>query len=188
KITSTRERVMNAVTASQLTSMLQGAITRGSGSGVRLPVPVAGKTGTTNDAKDVWFVGYTSTLAAGCYMGYDQPRSLGPGAFGGTLCVPIFQEFMAEAIKRFGGADFTVPEGGYFQRVDRFTGARLGPDSTGDNVISEFFREGEVGLFGIDYVVDGGFGMGANLPLFAAGETDFGAHSSDVLTTSDGST
>jgi penicillin-binding protein 1A len=188
KITSTRERVMNAVTAYQLTSMLQGAITRGSGSGVRLPVPVAGKTGTTNDAKDVWFVGYTSTLAAGCYMGYDQPRSLGPGAFGGTLCVPIFQEFMAEAIKRFGGADFAVPEGGYFQRVDRFTGARLGPDSTGDNVISEFFREGEAGLFGIDYVVDGGFGMGANLPLFAAGETDFGANSSDVLTTSDGST
>jgi penicillin-binding protein 1A len=188
KINSSRERVMNAVTAYQLTSMLQGAITRGSGSGVRLPVPVAGKTGTTNDAKDVWFVGYTSTLAAGCYMGYDQPRSLGPGAFGGTLCVPIFQEFMAEAIKRFGGAEFAVPEGGYFQRVDRFTGARLGPDSTGDNVISEFFREGEQGLFGIDYVVDGGFGMGANLPLFAAGETDNGGAKSDILTTSDGTT
>ena len=186
QITSNRERVMNAVTAYQLTSMLQGAILRGSGSGVRLPVPVAGKTGTTNDAKDVWFVGYTSNLVAGCYMGYDQPRSLGPGAFGGTLCVPIFQEFMSEAIKRFGGAQFAVPEGGYFQKVDRFSGARLGPDATGDNVISEFFREGEEGILGIDYVVDGGFGMGQNLPLFAAGESDFFGQGAAVVTTSDG--
>ncbi len=186
-ITTNRERVMNAVTAYQLTSMLQGAIQRGSGSGVRLPVPVAGKTGTTNDAKDVWFIGYTSTLAAGCYMGYDQPRSLGEGAFGGTLCVPIFQEFMTEAIKRFGGSQFTVPEGGYFQKVDRFSGARLGPDASGDNVINEFFREGEEGILGIDYVVDGGFGMGQNLPLFSAGESDFFG-GADVVTTSDGST
>lgn len=186
RITTNRERVMNAVTAYQLTSMLQGAILRGSGSGVRLPVPVAGKTGTTNDAKDVWFVGYTSNLAAGCYMGYDQPRSLGPGAFGGTLCVPIFQEFMTEAIKRFGGTQFAVPEGGYFQKVDRFSGARLGPDASGENVISEFFRTGDDGILGIDYVVDGGFGMGQNLPLFAVGESDFFGQGSDVVTTSDG--
>lgn len=186
RITSNRERVMNAVTAYQLTSMLQGAILRGSGSGVRLPVPVAGKTGTTNDAKDVWFVGYTSNLAAGCYMGYDQPRSLGPGAFGGTLCVPIFQEFMTEAIKRFGGTQFAVPEGGYFQKVDRFSGARLGPDASGENVINEYFRTGDEGILGIDYVVDGGFGMGQNLPLFAVGESDFFGQGSDVVTTSDG--
>jgi penicillin-binding protein 1A len=150
-------------------------------------VPVAGKTGTTNDAKDVWFVGYTSNLAAGCYMGYDQPRSLGPGAFGGTLCVPIFQEFMAEAIKRFGGTQFAVPEGGYFQKVDRFSGARLPDDASGDTVVSEFFHLGEDGIAGIDYVVDGGFGMGENLPLFSAGESDFFG-GSDVMTTSDGTT
>jgi penicillin-binding protein 1A len=187
QIKTNRERVMDAVTAYQLTSMLEGAITRGSGSGVRLPVPVAGKTGTTNDAKDVWFVGYTSTLAAGCYMGYDQPRSLGEGAYGGTLCVPIFQEFMAEAIKRYGGATFAVPEGGYFQKVDRFSGARLGDDASGPNVISEFFRDGDESLLGLEYVVDGGFGMGQNLPMFSAGESDFfGA--SDVVTTSSGKT
>ena len=186
RITTNRERVMNAVTAYQLTSMLQGAISRGSGSGVRLPVPVAGKTGTTNDAKDVWFVGYTSNMAAGCYMGYDQPRSLGAGAFGGTLCVPIFQEFMTEAIKRFGGTQFAVPEGGYFQMVDRFSGARLGPDASGENVINEFFRTGDEGILGIDYVVDGGFGMGQNLPLFAVGESDFFGQKADVVTTSDG--
>jgi penicillin-binding protein 1A len=186
-IYSNRERVMNAVTAYELTSMMQGVIQRGSGSGVNLPVPVAGKTGTTNDAKDVWFIGYTSNLVAGCYMGYDQPRGMGPGAFGGTLCVPIFQEFMTEAIKRFGGTRFTVPPGGYFQNVDRFTGARLGPEAIGDNVISEYFRDGEQGLMGLDYIVDGGFGMGENLPIFAAGETDQ-IEVTDQLQTSDGST
>ena len=186
-INSNRERVMNAITAYQLTSMMEGVVRRGSGTGVRLPVPVAGKTGTTNDAKDVWFVGYTSNLVAGCYLGFDQPRSLGPGAFGGTLCVPIFQEFMSEAIKQFGGTNFEVPPGGYFQKVDRFTGALLGPDAAGDNVISEYFRDGEQGLLGLDYIVDGGFGMGENLPLFAAGETDQG-EGSDVIQTSDGTT
>ena len=65
---------MDAITAYQLTSMMEGVVKRGSGTGVKLPVPVAGKTGTTNDAKDVWFIGYTSNIVAGCYMGFDQPR------------------------------------------------------------------------------------------------------------------
>jgi penicillin-binding protein 1A len=181
-IDSNRERVMDAITAYQLTSMMQGVILRGSGSGVHLPVPVAGKTGTTNDAKDVWFIGYTSNVVAGCYMGYDQPRTLGRGAFGGTLCVPIFQEFMKEAIKTYGGTDFKVPTGGYFQKIDRFSGAKLSADASGPNVISEYFREGEDVLYGLDALVDGGFTMGANLPLFSPGESDQG----DTLTTSDG--
>ncbi len=182
-IDSNRERVMDAITAYQLTSMMQGVILRGSGSGVHLPVPVAGKTGTTNDAKDVWFIGFTSNLVAGCYMGYDQPRTLGPGAFGGTLCVPIFQEFMKEAIKTYGGTDFKVPPGGYFQKIDRFSGAKLPADASGPNVIAEYFREGEEVLYGLDALVDGGFTMGANLPLFSPGESDQG----DTVTTSDGS-
>ena len=185
-IDTNRERVMDAITAYQLTSMMEGVIQRGSGSGVNLPVPVAGKTGTTNDAKDVWFIGYTSNIVAGCYLGYDQPRSLGPGAFGGTLCVPIFQEFMEEAVKTYGGTKFKVPPGGYFQKIDRFTGAKLGPEATGPNVISEYFREGEEVLFGLDALVDGGFAMGENLPLFAYGETD-GGEQVDTVTTSDGS-
>ena len=77
QIVSKRTRVMDAITAYQLTSMLQGVITHGTARGINLPVPVAGKTGTTNDSKDVWFIGYTSNIAAGCYIGYDQPRSLG---------------------------------------------------------------------------------------------------------------
>jgi penicillin-binding protein 1A len=176
--------VMDAITAYQLTSMMEGVIKRGSGTGVKLPVPVAGKTGTTNDAKDVWFVGYTSNIVAGCYMGFDQPRSLGERAFGGTLCVPIFQEFMKEAVKRFGGTDFKVPPGGYFQNIDRFTGAQLPEGASGDNVIAEYFREGEEVVFGLGALVDGGFAMGENLPLFVGGEGE----GVDSLTTSDGTT
>ncbi len=186
-ITSDRERVMDAITAYQLTSMMEGVIQRGSGTGVKLPVPVAGKTGTTNDAKDVWFVGYTSTIVAGCYMGFDQPRSLGEGAYGGTLCVPIFQEFMKEAVKRYGGTKFKVPPGGYFQNIDRFTGAKLPDGVSGANVVAEYFREGAEVVFGLDALVDGGFAMGANLPLFAYGESD-GVEQVDTVTTSDGQT
>ena len=141
-IDSNRERVMDAVTAYQLTSMLQGAVTRGSGSGVNLPVPIAGKTGTTNDAKDVWFVGYSSNIVAGCYLGFDQPRTLGERAFGGTLCVPVFNAFMREAVAEYGGTDFAVPPGGYWVKIDRLTGQRLPDDASGPNVIAEYFRDG----------------------------------------------
>ncbi|GAB4390408.1 penicillin-binding protein 1A [Albidovulum sp.] len=170
RIVSDRERVMDPVTAYQLTSMLEGVVKRGSGSGVRLPVPVAGKTGTTNDAKDVWFIGFTSRIVAGCYMGYDQPRSLGPGAYGGTLCVPVFNAFMKQAVAKYGGSEFRIPEGGHFIKINRFTGERLPDDVEGDFVQAEFFRDGEVPIFGIGGMVDGGFGMGQNLPLFAPGE------------------
>ncbi len=183
-ITSNRERVIDAITAYQMTSMMEGAVQRGSGSGVNLPVPVAGKTGTTNDAKDVWFIGFTSNIAAGCYMGYDQPRTLGESAYGGTLCVPIFQSFMEKAVERFGGSDFAVPPGGYFLKIDRFSGMRLPETASGPNVIAEYFREGEEPIFGLYF--DGGFAMGSNLPLFAAGEVDTNAGTGTSVTTSSG--
>ncbi|KGJ12523.1 penicillin-binding protein 1A (plasmid) [Paracoccus versutus] len=166
EIRSNRERVMDAITAYQLTSMLEGVVKRGSGRGVSLPVPVAGKTGTTNDAKDVWFIGFTSNIVAGCYLGYDQPRTLGANAYGGTLCVPVFNEFMQEAVKEFGGTAFKVPPGGHFVNIDRFSGAILGPDAKGDNVIAEYFRDGQ-DLTGL-MLVDGGFGRAdpGTLPLF----------------------
>ena len=185
RVVSDRDRVMDAITAYQLTSMMQGVIQRGTGRGITLPVPVAGKTGTTNDAKDVWFIGYTSNVVAGCYIGYDQPRSLGEES-GGGLCGPVFQEFMTKAVAKYGGTEFAVPPGGYFQKIDRFTGAILYEDATGDNVVAEFFRDGqgpEVGMA----VVDGGFAMGSNLPLFAKGETD-GFEGGQAVTTSTGET
>ncbi|MCC5973333.1 MAG: PBP1A family penicillin-binding protein [Rubellimicrobium sp.] len=162
RIESNRQRIMNAVTAYQLTSMMEGVITRGTGRNINLPVPVAGKTGTTNEARDVWFVGYTSNIVAGCYVGFDIPRPM-PGASGGGICAPVFQEFMAEAVKRFGGGPFRVPEGCRFIKIDRFSGARLPDSATGNNVVSECFRDGEEPIFGITF--DGGFAMAADLPL-----------------------
>lgn len=169
-ITSNREQVMDPVTAYQLTSMMQGVVQRGTASrAVHLPVPVAGKTGTTNDAKDVWFIGFTSNIVAGCYIGYDTPRPLGRGASGGSTCGPVFQEFMTHAVKKYGGGKFKVPAQCQFINIDRYTGARLPPDATGANVVSECFREGEEPIFGITF--DGGFAMGSNLPLFNEAET-----------------
>ncbi len=187
RITSNRERVMDAVTAYQLTSMLQGVVQRGSGSGVRLPVPTGGKTGTTNDAKDVWFIGFTSNIVAGCYMGYDQPRTLGRGAYGGTLCVPVFNAFMQEAVQKYGGREFKAPPGGHFIHINRFTGERLPDDVTGDFVQAEFFRDGAAPIFGIGAMVDGGFAMGQNLPLYAYGEFG-GDEGGTAVTTSTGET
>ena len=181
-ISSNRERVMNAVTAYQLTSMMEGVVQRGTARGINLPVPVAGKTGTTNDSKDVWFIGYTSNIAAGCYIGYDQPRTM-EGASGGGFCGPVFEDFMKVAIEKFGGADFAVPPGGYFIKIDRFSGQQLPPDATGDNVVAEYFRDGETPIFGVGAMVDGGFAMGENLPLFAYGE---GEGASTTVTNSQG--
>ena len=184
-ITSDRERVMDAITAYQLTSMMEGVVLRGTARGINLPVPVAGKTGTTNDAKDVWFIGYTSTIVAGCYIGYDNPKSLG-NVSGGGFCGPVFESFMKVAIQKYGGSKFKVPPGGYFVKIDRFTGARLSDDASGENVVAEYFREGEDPIFGLGALVDGGFEMGQNLPLFAYGETDSGQAS--TVTTATGET
>ncbi len=172
-ILSNRERVMDPITAYQLTSMMQGVVERGTASAtVALPVPTAGKTGTTNDAKDAWFIGFTSNIVAGCYIGFDQPRSLGKRASGGRLCGPIFNRFMNRVVETYGGAEFEVPTGGKFIKIDRYSGERLNPDATGEWVVAEYFREGEEPVFGLGAMIDGGFAMGSNLPLFAQGEGD----------------
>ncbi|CUH69582.1 Penicillin-binding protein 1A [Thalassovita autumnalis] len=164
RIVSNRARVMDETTAYQLTSMMKGVVDRGTATNIRVGVPIAGKTGTTNDSRDVWFVGFSSNIVAGCYMGHDNPRPLGRGAYGGTMCGPVFAEFMKEAVQRYGGGAFEVPEGGRFIKIDRFTGERLPDEASGEAVVAEFFRDGEEPLFGITF--DGGFAMGANLPLF----------------------
>jgi penicillin-binding protein 1A len=170
-IMSNRERVMDPITAYQLTSMMRGVVDRGTAAGsVNLPVPTAGKTGTTNDARDVWFVGFTSSIAAGCYIGYDQPQPLGRGASGGGMCGPVFNEFMREAIEEYGGGAFEVPEGGVFYPIDRFSGQRLPDGAQGENVVYELFRDGEEPYFGVLSIIDGGWGMGSDLPIFGEGE------------------
>jgi penicillin-binding protein 1A len=180
RVENNRDRIMNAVTAYQLTSMMEGVVDRGTARGIDLPVPIAGKTGTTNDAKDVWFVGFSSNIVAGCYIGYDTPRSMG-GASGGGVCAPVFEEFMRSAIDQFGGGPFRVPDGCQFINIDRFSGARLSDDASGENVQPECFREGEEPVFGITF--DGGFAMAADLPL-----VDEVRASSRNVTTSTGDT
>ncbi len=164
-IVTDRREVMDAVTAYQLTSMMIGVVDRGTASRyVNLPVPTAGKTGTTNDSKDAWFIGFTSNIVAGCYIGYDRPRPMGRGAYGGTMCGPVFQSFMEKAVEKYGGGPFEVPPGGHFIKIDRFTGARLPDDASGQYVVAEYFRDGVDGF--IDRIYDGGFAIGSDLPLF----------------------
>ncbi|MDO5756213.1 MAG: penicillin-binding transpeptidase domain-containing protein, partial [Rhodobacterales bacterium] len=171
QIVSDRERVIDAITAYQLTSMMEGVVERGTAAGnVRLPVPVAGKTGTTNDARDVWFIGFTSNIVAGCYIGYDQPRSLGRSAYGAGMCGPVFTQFMQKATAKYGGGAFAVPPGGHFIKIDRRTGARLPDNASGDSVVAEYFRDGEDPKFGLTF--DGGFAMGTDLQLFREGEDE----------------
>lgn len=147
-------QVLDAVTAYQLTSMMRGVVERGTARrAISLPVPTAGKTGTTNGSKDVWFVGFTSNLVAGCYMGFDNPRPLGRGSFGGTMCAPVFQEFMSQAVETYGGEEFDVPEGGYLVNVNRRSGTRT--RASGGGVITEFIRDG-------DEPGDGSFAFASN--------------------------
>ena len=166
---SNAERVMDAITAYQVTSMLQGAVARGTSAASvgQLHLNLAGKTGTTNEAKDVWYIGYSPRIVAGCYMGYDDPRPLGESAFGGTLCAPIFVEFIKEAMKGQGPVKWEVPPGGHFIRIDRHTGQRLADNAEGANVQAEYIRDGQdlmVGAYG--QTVDAGWKMGADVPLF----------------------
>ena len=183
RIVSNRDRVIDPVTAYQLTSMMQGVVQRGTASGaINLSVPVAGKTGTTNDARDVWFVGFTSNIVAGCYIGFDQPRGLGRSAYGSSMCGPVFQEFMTQAVKKYGGGKFKVPEGGHFIKIDRYTGERLPDEASGAHVVAEYFRDGEEPLFG--YVYDGGFAMGNDLDIYEQNRSE----EVREVTTSDGDT
>ena len=166
---SNAERIMDPITAYQITSMLQGAVSRGTSRVAvgSLGLNLAGKTGTTNDAKDVWYVGYSPRIAAGCYMGYDNPRPLGKSAFGGTLCAPIFAEFIKVALAGQGPVTFPVPPGGRFISIDRHSGQRLPDGATGANVQVEYIKDGqETVVGGYGQTVDGGWKIGADVPLY----------------------
>ncbi len=183
-ISNNRERVMDAVTAYQLTSMMRGVVQRGTAAGyVKLDAPVAGKTGTTNGAKDVWFVGFTPEIVAGCYMGMDLPRPLGRGSYGGSMCGPVFTKFMKKALEMYGHGQFKVPQDAVFVKIDRYSGERLPDDSSGKNVVAELFRAGEEPMFGALSIIDGGFAMGSNLPLFGEDETDVQEDTGQEVTT-----
>ncbi|CDN53600.1 Penicillin-binding protein 1A [Neorhizobium galegae bv. officinalis bv. officinalis str. HAMBI 1141] len=123
-IVDNREQVLDPMTAYQITSMMQGVVLRGTAAG-KIPVKdrdVAGKTGTTNDEKDAWFVGFTPNLVAGLYIGFDTPTPLGRAGTGGGLAAPIFGEFLAQAAKLTPAEKFHVPDGMQLVAVNRKTG------------------------------------------------------------------
>jgi penicillin-binding protein 1A len=104
-------QVMDPITAYSITLMLQGVVQNGTGAAVSaLGYPLAGKTGTTNDYRSAWFVGYSPNLVAGVFVGFDDNRSLGEGETGAVAAVPIFIDFMREALKGQPKVDFKAPK------------------------------------------------------------------------------
>ncbi len=135
-----RERVIDPMTAYQITSMMEGVVQRGTATVIKsVGKTLAGKTGTTNEAKDVWFVGYSADLAVGVFLGYDKPRSLGDSATAGQYAAPVFRDFMAMALKDKPDVKFRVPPQMKLVRVSRSTGMRVGP---GEDAIMEAFKPG----------------------------------------------
>ena len=142
-----RSQIMDPNTAYQLIEMMRGVVEGGTASRTvgGLPFQVAGKTGTTNDNKDAWFVGFSRNLVAGCFIGFDTPRNMGRKAFGGTLCGPVFRQFMKEAHADAPPAAFLSPGNAYGTvtiKVDRITGERLPDDAEGPDVLVRTFNLG----------------------------------------------
>ncbi len=134
-----REQVLDPLTAYQITSMMEGVVQRGTATVIKeVGKRIAGKTGTTNDAKDVWFVGFSPDMAVGVYMGYDRPRSLGGSATAGRYAAPIFRDFMKVALKNKPDAPFRVPPGIKLISIDPRSGMR----GTGAGSILEGFKPG----------------------------------------------
>jgi penicillin-binding protein 1A len=136
-----REQVLDPMTAYQITSMMEGVVQAGTATVMRdVGKPIAGKTGTTNDEKDVWFVGFSPDVVVGVYLGYDKPRSLGRAAQGGHTAAPIARDFMKVALADKPAIPFRVPAGIKLIRVDPKTGTRVGPG--GGPSILEAFKPG----------------------------------------------
>jgi penicillin-binding protein 1A len=134
-----REQVLDAMTAYQITSMMEGVVQGGTAMVVKeVGKPIAGKTGTTNDEKDAWFIGFSPDLVVGIYMGYDKPRNLGKGATGGHLAAPIARDFLKLALADKPAIPFKVPAGIKLIRVDQASGMRAGPGDSGRTILEAF--------------------------------------------------
>jgi penicillin-binding protein 1A len=136
-----REQVISPPRAYQMVNLLQGVVERGTGARARsIDKPVAGKTGTTDDSRDAWFIGFTPDLVVGVYVGFDQPKSLGPKEQGASAALPVFIDIMSAALADRPATPFRVPPGVRLVRVDADTGLLPGPDT--DTVILEAFLPG----------------------------------------------
>jgi penicillin-binding protein 1A len=125
KIKNTNERVFSEETAYQMVTILRGAVQRGTAKKLRsLNVPLAGKTGTTNDNYDAWFIGFSSNLVIGVYVGFDNPKSLGKFETGSKAALPIFKDFVENALFKEDFDDFKIPENIFLTSLNYDTGLK----------------------------------------------------------------
>ncbi len=141
-IADDREQIVDPHTAYQITSMLEGVVQHGTGYKVRaVKKPLAGKTGTTNDEKDAWFIGFSPDLAVGVFIGFDTPTPMGKKETGGRVASPVFRDFMKMALADQPAIPFRIPPGIQLIRVDHQTGMRPREDSK--DTILEAFKPGK---------------------------------------------
>ncbi len=139
EIKNDNERVISEETAYQMISILQGAVKRGTAKKLRtLNVPLAGKTGTTNDNYDAWFIGFSSNLVIGVYIGYDNPKTLGKFETGSKAALPIFKDFVEKALYKDDFKEFQIPENIYLTSLNYDTGLKA--SSSEENVIIEALK------------------------------------------------
>ena len=143
KIKNNNKKVISEETAYQMNSILQGAVKRGTAKKLRnLKVPLAGKTGTTNDNYDAWFIGFSSNLVIGVYIGYDTPRTLGKFETGSKAALPIFKNFVEKALFKEDFAEFKIPENIYLTSLNYDTGLKSAAGEK--NVIIEALKVGDI--------------------------------------------
>ena len=130
-IKSKYQQIFSPQTAYQITSMLKGVIERGTGKGLKnLKLELAGKTGTTNKNTDTWFIGFTSNLVVGVYIGYDNPRSLGKFETGSKTAMPVFKEFIKKTANTYNARPFKVADNIKMMVVDAKTGKKANSKTT----------------------------------------------------------
>jgi penicillin-binding protein 1A len=141
QIADGREQVLDPGTAYQLVSLMEGVVQRGTGSAVKaVGIPLAGKTGTTNEERDAWFIGFSPDLTVGVFVGFDTPRHLGKGETGGHVAAPIFRDFMKVILGDKPPVPFRIPPNITFMRVDLHSGQLADPDDP--SAILEAFKPG----------------------------------------------
>jgi penicillin-binding protein 1A len=155
ELPDSRAQVADSGSVYQIVSMLQGVVERGTGRRISaVGKPLAGKTGTTNQSLDTWFMGFSPDLAVGVFIGFDEPKSLGPRETGSSVAAPVFRDFMAAALRNQPAIPFRIPPGVRLVRVNEETG-RIA--QKGDRkVILEAFKPGTVPT-GDELVIDGGY-------------------------------
>ena len=143
KIKDNYKQVLSPQTAYQITSILEGVVNRGTGKKLRkLGLNLAGKTGTTNENTDAWFVGFTSDLVIGVYVGMDSPKPLGKYETGSKAALPIFEDFIKRSIKKSEARPFKVPDDLTLMVVDPMNGQKA--KFTSENTIIESYKSKNV--------------------------------------------